>query len=89
LAVEPARAGGPFDFGRSDLAYRMAEEVRRLRLDQNVWRVPPPDILFLHRKLGGMYLICARLGARVDVGRLTEPRLEATSCRTGADGAAD
>jgi hypothetical protein len=30
-------------------------------------RLPPPDVLFLHRKLGGMCLLSQRLRARVDL----------------------
>jgi hypothetical protein len=53
----------------------MSEQVLKLRVEQRFWRVPPPDILFLHRKLGGMYLLCSRLRARVDVAKLVEPYL--------------
>jgi hypothetical protein len=31
-----------------------------------------PEVLFLHRKLGGMYLLSQRLRARVDLGALLE-----------------
>jgi hypothetical protein len=31
--------------------------------------------MFLHRKLAGMYLLVARLGARIDVRRLIQPVL--------------
>jgi hypothetical protein len=27
--------------------------------------VPPPATLFIHRKIGGIYLLAARLGARL------------------------
>jgi hypothetical protein len=74
-AAEPALAKGPYDFGGSSLARRMSDQVLSLRLESRMWRMPPPDVLFLHRKLGGMYLLCARLSACVDVGRLVEPYL--------------
>jgi hypothetical protein len=31
--------------------------------------------MFLHRKLGGMFLLLARLGAQVDVRKLIQPLL--------------
>jgi len=43
-----------------------------LRVESREWRMPPPEILFLHRKLGGMYMLCSKLQARVDVGKLVE-----------------
>ncbi len=72
MATEPARQKGAFDFTESDLAQRMSEYVLKLRMKRQQWRMPPPDILFLHRKLGGMYMLCAKLKARVDVGQLVE-----------------
>lgn len=71
-AAEPARARGGYDFGASGLARRMSEQVLRLRMESKVWRMPPAEVLFLHRKLGGTYLLCTRLSASVDVGRLVE-----------------
>jgi hypothetical protein len=50
----------------------MSQYLFSLRMDGGTWKMPPPDILFLHRKLGGMYMLCATLKARVDVGRLVE-----------------
>jgi predicted unusual protein kinase regulating ubiquinone biosynthesis (AarF/ABC1/UbiB family) len=72
MATEPARQKGAFDFTGSDLAQRMSEYVLELRMGSQQWRMPPPDILFLHRKLGGMYMLCAKLKARVNVGQLVE-----------------
>lgn len=72
-AAEPARALGGYDFGRSSLARRMSEQVVRLRVENRMWRMPPPEVLFLHRKLAGIYLLCTRLSASVDVRRLAEP----------------
>jgi hypothetical protein len=72
LAAEPARTVGPFDFGTTDIARRVSEQVLTLRLDHRYGRLPPPDVLFLHRKLGGMHLLSQRLRARVDLGALLE-----------------
>jgi predicted unusual protein kinase regulating ubiquinone biosynthesis (AarF/ABC1/UbiB family) len=72
-AAEPARAMGGYDFGRSSLARRMSEQVVSLRVENRMWRMPPSEVLFLHRKLAGIYLLCTRLAASVDVRRLVEP----------------
>jgi hypothetical protein len=66
-ATEPARAADGYDFGASDLAQRMSDVVVEMRVRSRYGRLPPPDILFLHRKLGGLYLLLARLRARVPV----------------------
>jgi predicted unusual protein kinase regulating ubiquinone biosynthesis (AarF/ABC1/UbiB family) len=75
--TEPARTAGDFDFGRTDLARRMSDLLIRLRLEEKFGRLPPPEVLFLHRKLGGTYLLLARLGARVPVRDLITPYLQA------------
>jgi predicted unusual protein kinase regulating ubiquinone biosynthesis (AarF/ABC1/UbiB family) len=72
-ASEPARSRGPYDFAASDLPRRMRDQGYALGFEQGFWRVPPPDLAFLHRKLGGMFLLCARLRARVEVAALVEP----------------
>lgn len=75
LATEPARTRGRFDFGASDLAARIRDAGMALSFDQGYWHTPPADAVFLHRKLGGLYLLAARLRARVDVRAILEPRL--------------
>ncbi|MGB5224297.1 MAG: AarF/ABC1/UbiB kinase family protein [Arenicellales bacterium] len=72
MATEPARVAGGFDFTTNDLSQRMSQLLFKLRMENRLWRMPPPDILFLHRKLGGMYMLCAKIQARVDVGKLVE-----------------
>ena len=67
LVGEPARHAGAYDFGRSDLTLRLRDSSYALGFDQGHWRPPPADLIFLHRKLVGLFLLCARLGARVDV----------------------
>lgn len=70
IACEPLRHVGPYDFGASDLAVRLRDAGLKLSMDRDFWHTPPADALFLHRKLGGLYLLAARLNARVDVGAL-------------------
>lgn len=70
LAVAPLRDGGPFDFGRNDIAIRLRDEGLALAADRALWHIPPPETLFVQRKLGGMYLLASRLKARVNVAAL-------------------
>lgn len=69
-AFEPLCFNGLYDFGHSDLPRRLHETGLALGLDREFWHVPPADVLFLHRKLGGLYLLAARLKARVNVHEL-------------------
>ena len=72
-ACEPLRHIGPYDFGRSDLAIRIRDAGYRLGIDKDFWHTPPVDALFLHRKIGGLYLLAAKLKARVDIRALFSP----------------
>ncbi|MCU0812044.1 MAG: AarF/ABC1/UbiB kinase family protein [Thiobacillaceae bacterium] len=67
LACEPLGSAGAYDFGRSDLGVRIRDAGMVLGMDRDFWHTPPADALFLHRKLGGLYLLAAKLKARVDV----------------------
>ncbi|MDX1537864.1 AarF/ABC1/UbiB kinase family protein [Arsukibacterium sp.] len=75
LACEPLRQSSAFDFGQSDLALRLRQAGTALSMQQNYWHSPPADALFLHRKIAGLYLLAARIGARVNVRQLLEPYL--------------
>jgi predicted unusual protein kinase regulating ubiquinone biosynthesis (AarF/ABC1/UbiB family) len=74
LFTEPLRQRGRYDFRRSDLARRARdrgfEAATHYRLRQ-----PPPEILFLHRKLVGSFLLCAHIGAEVDCRALYRERI--------------
>jgi len=72
LAAEPFNHAGVYDFGASDLPRRAREAAARLAFRHGFRNPPPPEILFLQRKLGGTFLQCARLRARVDVCGLLE-----------------
>jgi len=84
LATEPARNPGRFDFGASDLALRIRDAGMALSFDQGYWHTPPADAVFLHRKLGGLYLLAARLRAKVDVRAIIEPHLSGDITRSTA-----
>lgn len=65
LAMTPLRQDTPFDFGRSDLLERLRDIGLAIGNDRELAHVPPAATLFLHRKIGGMYLMAAKLRARV------------------------
>ncbi|PLP95028.1 ubiquinol-cytochrome C reductase [Pseudomonas sp. FFUP_PS_473] len=74
-ACEPLRHHGAYDFAASDLAVRLRDAGWQLGADRDFWGSPPVDVLFLHRKVGGLYLLAAKLKARVNVRSLFEPYL--------------
>jgi predicted unusual protein kinase regulating ubiquinone biosynthesis (AarF/ABC1/UbiB family) len=79
LVCEPLRTEGAYDYGASDLPRRARELGIDLAFKRGLLRMPPSDTMFLHRKLAGVFLLLARLGARVPTGRLLAPFLAARS----------
>ena len=76
LVCEPLQHRGRYDFGASDLPSRARDLGFDLAFKQGLLKAPPPETMFLHRKLAGMYLLVARLGARIDVRKLIQPLLD-------------
>ncbi|MCU0990590.1 MAG: AarF/ABC1/UbiB kinase family protein [Xanthomonadales bacterium] len=76
LACEPICHKGVYDFGSSDLAARARDAgIEMLFKSGGEFRAPPPETVFLHRKLVGSFLVCARIRARVRVQDLIKEYL--------------
>lgn len=75
LATVPLRSDIEFDFGASDLAQQIKEMGMQLSFKQGYWHTPPVDAMFIHRKLAGLYLMAAKLNAKINVNALFEPYL--------------
>jgi predicted unusual protein kinase regulating ubiquinone biosynthesis (AarF/ABC1/UbiB family) len=76
MALEPVTSEGAYDFGSTDVGTRIRQAGMALGLERDFWHIPPIDTLFLHRKLGGLFLLAARLKARVNVRQLVIPYLK-------------
>jgi predicted unusual protein kinase regulating ubiquinone biosynthesis (AarF/ABC1/UbiB family) len=72
LAMGPLRQATPFDFGQSDLLEHLRDMGLAIGSDRDLAHVPPAATLFLHRKIGGMYLMAAKLRARVALRPMVE-----------------
>ena len=72
LAMGPLRQSSPFDFGQSDLLEQLRDMGLAIGSDRDLAHVPPAATLFLHRKIGGMYLMAAKLRARVALRPMVE-----------------
>ena len=66
LVCEPLAHHGPYDFAASGMLARARDSIVAMAVGEGV-RVPPPETIFLHRKLIGTFLICSRLKARVNL----------------------
>ena len=76
LISEPVINGGVYDFGSSDVFARGRDAGLEMMFnDMGEYRSPPPETIFLHRKLVGSFMLCSRIGARVNVQELIEPFL--------------
>jgi predicted unusual protein kinase regulating ubiquinone biosynthesis (AarF/ABC1/UbiB family) len=63
---------GLFDFGDRRFVGVIREEATAVARDRSTWHLPPVDTLFVQRKVSGTALLCARLGARVEVRAMVE-----------------
>ncbi len=70
MVFDALRAPGGFDFAGTDLPVRLQAEGEALARSGFVPPPVPIDVLYLQRKVGGMFLLASRLGARVDVAEL-------------------
>ncbi|MEL7213759.1 MAG: AarF/ABC1/UbiB kinase family protein [Pseudomonadota bacterium] len=75
LVFEALSEEAIFDFTRTDLSDAMNAEGRALAEDGFLPPPLPMDVLYLQRKFGGMFLLCARLKAHVPVKALIETHL--------------
>ncbi|MFD2166123.1 ABC1 kinase family protein [Thalassotalea euphylliae] len=73
LACEPLRHEGAYDFANSGLAQRIKAKGLSINRRQDQWHTPPVDAIFIHRKLAGLYLLAAKLKARINAQQLFKP----------------
>jgi predicted unusual protein kinase regulating ubiquinone biosynthesis (AarF/ABC1/UbiB family) len=69
LVCEPLTHRGNYDFAASTLISRARDRGLSALFGKGL-RLPPPETMFLHRKLVGTFLACARLRASVNVHSL-------------------
>ncbi|MCF7982778.1 MAG: AarF/ABC1/UbiB kinase family protein [Thiohalocapsa sp.] len=72
LSGEILRHHGPYDFAASDLFERVYNRGREMFFNDAFTRYPEPESLFLHRKFVGIFMLCRRLRARVDLRGMLE-----------------
>lgn len=72
MVCEPLRHRDGYDFGGSDLIRRARDAGMDLVFRSGEFHAPPPETIFLHRKLVGSFLLCARLRSRVEVREMIE-----------------
>jgi predicted unusual protein kinase regulating ubiquinone biosynthesis (AarF/ABC1/UbiB family) len=65
MAMAPCRMDSAFDFGASDLPAQVRDAGLALGAERDLTHLPPPETMFIHRKIGGIYLLAAKLRARV------------------------
>lgn len=58
---------GPFDFADRRFLGGIREQAVSVGSDRAAWHIPPAETLFVQRKISGMALLAARLGAHVDI----------------------
>jgi len=75
IALEPFAHEGPYDFAAAGISERLANLSDAAYDFKEFWQTPPTNILYLHRKLGGMFLLATRLGARANCNALVAPYL--------------
>lgn len=74
-ACEPFLIDAEFDFAATDLPRRLREQGLVMKDERQFWHTPPADLLFIHRKIGGLFLLGARLQAKVNLHQLAAPYL--------------
>ncbi|MDP5071376.1 MAG: AarF/UbiB family protein, partial [Congregibacter sp.] len=72
LALEPLREDALYDFGSSTMPERLATLGKKATEYADFWHAPPTDVVYFHRKLGGIFMLAAKMDARVNVHALMQ-----------------
>ncbi len=75
VAVKPFFRSAPFDFSDESHARNSQQSSRELA-SKLKYSPPPHDLVFLHRKLGGVYAVLKTLGVTIDVSPYWQKMLE-------------
>jgi aarF domain-containing kinase len=67
LIGQPLQAQGVYDFGASTLVNQAFVQGQAQAMGEGFGSAPPADLLFLQRKFAGTFMLCARLGARLNL----------------------
>jgi len=76
MGFDLLRKPDAFDFAGNDFADRMRRRGMEIGSERELWHIPPAETLFLQRKIGGLYLLATRLGAKVDIATLARRAAE-------------
>ena len=76
IALVPLIVNKPYDFGRSPIPRQLMQRIEPLRNNSTFWQVPPIDVAYIHRKIGGLFMLATRLDATINVHELLLPWLD-------------
>ena len=76
IALVPLTVNKPYNFGRSPIPQQLMQRLERLRSNSTFWQVPPIDVAYIHRKIGGLFMLATRLNAEINVHELLLPWLD-------------
>ncbi len=76
LVLAPLTVDATYDFGQSALPREVAARAGDIQNFREFWEAPPVDVAYIHRKIGGLFMLATRLQARVNVHKLLLPWLE-------------
>jgi predicted unusual protein kinase regulating ubiquinone biosynthesis (AarF/ABC1/UbiB family) len=70
MALTPLQSDQPFDFATTDLLHRLRDRGLSLGTGGDFAHIPPMEVLYLHRKAAGLFLLAHRLRARIPLSPL-------------------
>ena len=76
IALVPLIVNKPYEFGRSPIPRQLMQRIEPLRNNSTFWQVPPIDVAYIHRKIGGLFMLATRLDATINVHELLLPWLD-------------
>lgn len=72
IAAEPMQYEGDFDFGSTNVIGKLRDEAMPLMSERKYMGTPPGDALFMHRKIGGMFLLLMRAKVKLNLRAILE-----------------
>ena len=75
VVLAPLTVDAPYDFGSSALPRQVVAQGEAIRDYREFWEAPPVDVAYIHRKIGGLFMLATRLKAEVNVHELLLPWL--------------